>query len=387
MLPERQETVSRLSSVWLPVAITAAAYLLFILVRLQHGGWDPSCFVEAGDAYANASQTPQGLKVARLSDGYDGQFYYRLALNPFTRKGTDYGIGLDSPAYWQQRILYPTLVWILTFGRPGLVPVGLILVNYLGLCIMAWCGARLARSSGLHSLWGLAFPFYPGFVLTLARDLPEIVAVSCLLATFLLLRRQRHVAAAVLMFAALMAKETSLPVLVSAGIVYFMEARRPGGVRSLRWPFLVLPALLYGLWQIFLLSRWGSLAFLDWRRFATFPLVELSRPMSIALRFGIGDHILLFFEFYFLVAAFIVVAWSWRSSSASRHEKVSWLLYAALATMLCEHVWSKDWGFLPALSEFYAIGMLLLIGSRPSLRNAIASGSAVLWLALFLMRR
>ena len=111
------------------------------------------------------------------------------ALNPFTSEELEFGIRLDAPSRRQQRLLYPILVWILSVGNPTGVPALLILVNLAGLGMIGWIGARLALQMGRHALWGLLFSFYPGFLVSLSRDLSEIVASTLLLLGILFMTR------------------------------------------------------------------------------------------------------------------------------------------------------------------------------------------------------
>jgi hypothetical protein len=52
--------------------------------------------------------------------GYDGQFFYRLALEPFSTAERVDGIAFDAPAYRQQRIGYPLLAFLTTALTPAL---------------------------------------------------------------------------------------------------------------------------------------------------------------------------------------------------------------------------------------------------------------------------
>src|SRR3954447_9864368 len=93
-------------NVWGAVIITAAAYAAFVGCRLDAVG-DWSRFVSAGDQYCDPTATPEALFVAKNSSGYDGQFYYRLSLAPFSHRAIERGIRFDSPPYRSQRIIYP----------------------------------------------------------------------------------------------------------------------------------------------------------------------------------------------------------------------------------------------------------------------------------------
>lgn len=68
------------------------------------------------------------------------------------------------------------LAWLVSAGRPDLVVWALLLVNILGMGVLGLLGGLAAQEAGRHALWGLIVPGFPGFVMTLARDLSEITA-------------------------------------------------------------------------------------------------------------------------------------------------------------------------------------------------------------------
>ncbi len=84
------------------VATGFGAVAAFLTVRLiQSDG--PGGFVLAGSP---ESTTSAPSELHHYGTGYDGQFVYRLALDPFTRAVTAHGMTLDLPAYRQQRIAH-----------------------------------------------------------------------------------------------------------------------------------------------------------------------------------------------------------------------------------------------------------------------------------------
>jgi hypothetical protein len=114
-----------------------------------------SLFIMAGHGYTHRGQLPHGL-LLDPSAGYDGQFYYRLALDPAHWSKTAFGITMDQ-SYRFTRIGYPVLAWLVSVGQHQLVPVALVSINLAGVAVMAFLGGIFARDSGRHALWGLAF--------------------------------------------------------------------------------------------------------------------------------------------------------------------------------------------------------------------------------------
>lgn len=64
--------------------LVAAATTLFILGMLSRNDFNTSWFITAGDRFCDPHAGPN-LLVRKNSDGFDGQFYYRLALDPFIK--------------------------------------------------------------------------------------------------------------------------------------------------------------------------------------------------------------------------------------------------------------------------------------------------------------
>ena len=123
-----------------------------VTVRFATSDWDASMFVRAGNVYGDPAQTPKSLTVIH-GIGYDGQFYYRLALDPFSGKLKEFGITLDKPGRRQQRILYPLLAWIVSGGgNASAVLWALIMINAIGLVLIAWVGTALVRTMGRSPL-------------------------------------------------------------------------------------------------------------------------------------------------------------------------------------------------------------------------------------------
>ena len=89
--------------------------------------------------------------------GYDGQFFYRLALNPLNFSQTAYGITMDR-SYRYMRIGYPALTWLVSLGQHFLVPIMLVAVNVAAVGALGYLGGVFARQGGRHALAGLLMP-------------------------------------------------------------------------------------------------------------------------------------------------------------------------------------------------------------------------------------
>jgi hypothetical protein len=231
----------RLNRPAVPAVAAFCGWLGFALARWQI--WAKghlSLFIMAGHVYTHRAQLPRGLPLVP-SAGYDGQFYYRLALDPANWKATAFGITMDQ-SYRYTRIGYPALAWLLSLGQHQLVPVVLVLINLLAVAAMAALGGTFARQAGRHALWGLAFAAYFGLVISVGRDTAEPLAEACMLGGLLAYRRGRYVLATVLLVIGALTRETIL--LAAAAIAVTRLAaiarRRSGpGLADLTW---VVPA-------------------------------------------------------------------------------------------------------------------------------------------------
>src|SRR5258705_14008134 len=97
--------------------LALALYAAFIALLLARWHFDPSVLVVAGDEFTNPVAAPKNLRVAPNSSGYDGQFYYRLAIAPFSTQESIAGVHFDYPVYRAQRTLYPMLSYLVSGGR------------------------------------------------------------------------------------------------------------------------------------------------------------------------------------------------------------------------------------------------------------------------------
>jgi len=374
---------SRLNSPLVSLLIISVTTSLFIFGRLYQSRFDFSSFVVAGDRFCDPALVPQGLTVLKNSDGFDGQFYYRLALNPFTSQLTDYGIRFDVPSLRHQRILYPFLTWALSLGRARAVPVIMVLINFFCLCALGWIGGHYAQTLKQHALWGVFLPLYAGFLLTLSRDLTEILEITLLLGSLLLIRRGRPIVATALLSLAILTKETALLVAVAALLVYVFNWRKRSDAEAVRWYFFGVPVVIFVIWQVVLFFNWG-----------VFPIhasgnSNLGIPFVAPVTFLMGSFLRTPFQrHYFIEAIFLIgftigILYHLRATTASSLEIVAWLLYAAVAVSLSRVVWTEDWTFLRAVSQFCVLGTIVIIASKYKAKAFVFACSGFFWLYLF----
>lgn len=353
---------------------TLLLYGTFVFVQLRRHDFNPTIFVTAGDEFTDKT-APSGLLVAQHSSGYDGQFYYRIACDLFSTQPVAAGVHFDYPVYRLQRIGYPFLVWMLSLGNRTVVPWMMIAVN---LAALAGVGAAavIATRDLRVPVWSyLALALYPGFLLSVSRDLVEPLEVLLLMTALLLLRRQRLVLAACVLALAALTKETSLLFTLGALVIAIVTMPRRGMNFVLLVPFAAhfgWKVLLFRLWHLPMTFVTGEHFMLPFRGF----LVRARDAVSAG---AAGTVVLI--EMAAVVVFGLIVLLALRSSLAPNVVKVAWLLYAALVFLLGTEFWWEDWAFLRVAVEFTILGGIIALAS-PRWRVATQSLLAAGWIAL-----
>ena len=352
----------------------------FINMRLLRNGGDFGLFVVAGRSFVDPTQLPVQIPVV-TQQGYDGQFFFRLALNPFTSAQTADGVRIDTPSWRQQRLIYPLVVWLLSAGQPGLVPPLLVLVNYVALCALALLGVAYSRALGQAPGWGLVLPLYPGFLVSLSRDLAEILEGCFVVAALLAARKGRPALTNIGLSLAVLTRESALLAVAALAADHLIDRRR-GHPPRLPLAAIIAPVAVFGVWQALLLLRWGEVAALAGRGDLGLPLAGLAEFAMSVMALDTPDRVRWFVELVFLAAFIGGVAVAARTSTAWRPEGFAWLAYVLLAALFTTMVWVEDIAFMRILADVYVLGALVLIGSRASARTCLFASSAVIWVLL-----
>ena len=317
-----------------------------------------SAFVRAGHPTANEQQLPRGFFLQPHPDrGHDGQFYYRLALNPFTITQTANGITLDNPAYRQQRVFYPFTVWVLSFGQKNLVPFVMVAVNVLALSALGFLGGLWAKRFDIHAVWGVLLALHPGFLLSLWLDLTEILQAALLVGALLALQHRKQTLTAILISLAVLTKETALLFAVAALLVWLWEGRRETENRTVAPRVWICPLAVYIVWQLVVFSIWRQLP-------ATSGTNNLGAPFSGVLDY-LTERATLFglFQLFALCLFSIAVAYRVKSARVPRLAKVAWLLFGTMTICLSFAVWSSDVNYSRAFTELTMCGLLVILAS------------------------
>jgi hypothetical protein len=356
----------------------------FVALRLQSYDWNPTGFVHAGDRFVDARRAPPTLIVRKNAVGFDGTGFYRLGLNPATRERYERGIELDIPAFRHQRILYAVLVWAASGGgRAQAVGWALIAVNLAAFAGLGFLGATLASHFGRKPLWGLLFPAYPGFAVSLGLDTAEIVAAFFVVLTILLVVQHRYVPAAMTLTAAMFTRETTLLLAIGVGLAAVTaryRTRRDEAPSPLY--IAAIPTAAYAVWEVFLRWWWGA-----WP-LAGGSAVDLEAPLSglvmAARDWPRTDGTQAAYHFLLVAAigAFIATVFvAVRRSHVPAFAVFAFAAGALLALLYSRAIWLHHWGFLRAFTEIYVMGAFIILMTRVGLRRVLVASSA-LWVSI-----
>jgi len=359
--------VSRTDRPAVAALIALLAALAFTLARWQtwaHGHL--SRFILVGRHFATPSQLPPGMPVAKTY-GYDGQFFYRLAVNPLNFAHTAYGITMDRP-YRYMRIGYPALTWLVSLGQHSLVPVMLVAVNVASIGALGYLGGVFAVRGGRHALAGLLVPGYFGLITSVSRDTAEPLAAVLLLAGLLAVRDRRPVLAGVLLAYGALTRETVMVAVAAIAIIRVIgigRGRARPGRDDLAW---VVPSVAFAAWQVVVKAAIGSFPLLaDGGRNAGAPFIA---PLE-AFEHNLGHIHLHQFEQYdlwfaelailvlFSVAALVCLV----STSAPVHERLAFVLYLVEICVVTPSTWNSLDADMRSFIEVYLLAVIILLGT------------------------
>ncbi len=372
----RGSVLAQLDNPAAAAVIAFLGWLAFVLARWQvWAAGRISLFIMAGHVYSGPAKVPHvPLK------GYDGQFYYRLALDPFNWHKTAYGITMDSN-YRYTRIGYPLVAWILSAGQHNLVPAVLVVVNLICVTVMAWLGAKFARESGRHALWGLLFAAYFGLVISVGRDTAEPLADACMLGGLLAYRHSRYVLAAILIAYGAITNEPILVVAIAIAVtrLYQMYRRtaRPGRA-DLVW---VLPGAVYlvlqGIEHVVVKGKAGGLA--DLKQNFTVPFGAMVPAIYDDFRKMSWTHLGLYdfnvIELIVLVAFVVAGLLVLRSTTAPLHERIAFVGFILVEMVFASsQFWASVFGDGRTYIDAFLLAVIMLLAT-PASAAAQADGT------------
>lgn len=380
----------------LGAALVAGAWS--VLRVLVAGKGHMGALVVAGSRYVVRTPFTAGLPI-RAGTGYDGQFYFRMALRPWDFDHSAFGVTFDTLGRLD-RVTYPAVVWALSAGQHQAVASVMLLANVGAFGALTGLAAGLARHCGRHPLYGLLVSGYWGFLWTLGRDLTELTEATFVVAGLLALRKGRPLWAGAALALAALAREEAI---IYAGAILACRALKfvaprfglrlgpgaPGASRAdqpgasshrpPRYPDLAwaLPFAAFVAWQLVLRAGTGSFpALTSGGNNSTIPLVGAYDGILYHLhRMGQISTLIWFVELVALLGMTVLAATSAGTGGAPWHERIAWAAFALLALSLAKGIWTGDAGFR-SFDDLYLMSALLVLSSSQDARlPALAIGT------------
>jgi hypothetical protein len=175
-------------------------------------------FAEHVPFLANRPDLTSQLVLA-TGGGYDGQFVYTMAFDPFLlafkHEPVRYRAVVDAPPYRYGRIGFSLLTKLLSADQPTRYPITMVWTIVASSALGALLLAAIARDHGYSASWGALYVLVPAFVQSLQVALPEPLAAAGLLAGYWLTTRRRSGLAAICFAASLLVRETGIVVVIA----------------------------------------------------------------------------------------------------------------------------------------------------------------------------
>ncbi|MEW6186941.1 MAG: AZOBR_p60025 family cell surface glycopolymer formation protein [Thermodesulfobacteriota bacterium] len=307
-------------------------------------------FMVIGDYFKAPQIWTKKTLIHQNSVGYDGQYYYYIAHDPFIQGGTyDH---IDFPAYRYQRIVYPLAVWAFSLGRPGLIPWMMVAVNLAAVLLGVWVVLLMLREFG-HSPWyTLLFAGFLGFLLCLLRSLPEPLAMAFILLAVFFHFKGKIVPQGLFLSLGALTQETTLLVSLAFFLYYL------GKKDFLKSLFICLPPVVYFLWQVYIYSKFGLFSFIGGTQNFGLPFWGLVEK-GVTLTRG-GLHYEKIAEIlYILSVGWIVLLAFFEIFRKITPLSLTLLGYAWMAVCFNHLIWVEPWSYARATLGLLTFNFLI----------------------------
>jgi hypothetical protein len=384
-------TSSRLPDrAWVPAVGALTLALAFMAALLVRAGGDVSLLVHAAPPWTSTEAAPDSLTVQGVDDGFDGQFFYRLGVAPWSTDEAVAGVTFDLPALRNARWGYGALAWVASGGVTDLVPWSLVVVNLAAATAVGALGGRLARSAGRHAAWGLLFVLWPGFAYSLSMDTSELVASAFLLGGLLALRHDRHLRAGLLLTAAVITRDTTAAVPTAVALagawLWLRQGRTDEHLRLTATG--AAPLATFGAWQLLQRARFGELPLTSsGDNNLNAPLAGLFEQLGGLIVPSGADEAFRLLNIVGLIGLLALAGWALRlgaSSSSRPWEATGWVLALGVVALLNAYLWSGATAFMRAATEAGVLSTVIVVSASGRGASRLRTLAAVvlggLWL-------
>ena len=307
-------------------------------------------FMVIGDYFKAPQIWTAETLIHKGSVGYDGQFYYYIAHDPFIL-GQNYD-HIDFPAYRYQRIIYPLAAWLLSFGQPPLIPWMMVAVNLLGILLGTWFLILILKHFGRSPWYSLFYPASWGFLLCLLRSLPEPLAMTfVVIAVFFYIKGKPFRQIIALSLAGL-TQETTL--LVSMAFLFYFFGKKD----FLKSLYMLFPLLAYFFWQLYLYAHFQTFSFLGGTQNFGLPFQGIMEKF-LSLGHGSLSYEKISELLYLLLIFVLIITALYDIFKYYSPLTLSFLGYALMTALLNHLIWVEPWSYARATLGLLVFNLLI----------------------------
>jgi hypothetical protein len=299
--------------------------------------YDFTRFLCIGEEFLIKEAVEPDTFYLKSSKGYDSQFYYYMAQDLLIK--TDVYKQFGDPTLRYQRIMYPFLAAILTFGNTHLLPFTLLLVNFIFILVGTWFLIAMLEEQNMNVWFALFYCLMSGLLMTFLRNLAAPVAMTFMLATFYFYSHRKIFLSAIFLSCAVLTREIFIlliPVLFIDSL--FLKRDQKAVLLTL------LPVVPFAAWQFYVFSKIGEIPF----RYG----YGLGAPFIAMVGHGRSvftpetDIWINTYVGLFLACTVITLILSVREFVRSRNEvSISFLGFSIMPFVTSAKIWEGIWGY------------------------------------------
>jgi len=293
--------------------------------------------------------------VDRMTIG-DGLLYRYVAAHlDITQGKLDPLVAHSGPSLRYGRIGLPAALWLASGGQPGLMKYAQPTIMVVSAGAIAIAASMLFPELGLGSA---LLPFLAiGLTLSVSGGYPEALVCAFGLWSLVAIRRQRWLAAAILLALAMFTRETSILFLAGAGLWLI---RRREFRHAVVLASSVLPVMA---WHVVVATRFGHLPVFDpWWRTGGFRPIPFSSIARVLTGYPSGARVIAFLHLALAALAVVFLV-----------KRVSLLTLVAVVTALqLAVVPLPTWDYLGDSVRVFASFELMVIFAAAETRGTLA---------------
>ena len=257
-------------SSFIPIVVVLGIYLLLILSYIRPYQHNLSSLLKIDERNANyrAELIPAGTVVFH-GNGYDGQYNYYIAKDlVFKDAFTD--------AFRYQRILYPLLAKVVSFGNDRWLCYSFIIINLLSILLgMIYLKKLIEMNQAKTSLNSLLilYGLNLGFILGTLYDLGTPLAISLMVVGLYFCKREKVGLCSLFLACSLLTMENAILVIVPLFLYFIWKKAVQKSI------FMLISMVPWLLWQLILWNHFRVIPILSSAGVLTLPFYGMAQQL------------------------------------------------------------------------------------------------------------